>query len=141
ILGVYRDVDPIPTKPLTAVLTELAREPVTSRLHLSGLEEREVARLVELASGSVPADALVGAITEETEGNPLFVGEIVRLLVAEGDITSVEVSPLAIPQSVRDVIGRRLRHLSQECNRVLLIASVLGREFAPDALARMAGVE
>jgi predicted ATPase len=45
-----------------------------------------------------------------------------------------------IPQSVRDVIARRLRHLSQECNRVLVLASVLGREFALDALARVGGV-
>ena len=45
-----------------------------------------------------------------------------------------------IPQSVRDVIARRLRHLSEECNRVLVLASVLGREFALEALARLAGV-
>ena len=45
-----------------------------------------------------------------------------------------------IPQSVRDVIARRLRHLSEECNRVLVLASVLGREFSLEALARLAGV-
>ena len=44
-------------------------------------------------------------------------------------------SQLSIPQSVRDVIVRRLRHLSEECNRVLVLASVLGREFAVDVLA------
>jgi tetratricopeptide (TPR) repeat protein len=48
--------------------------------------------------------------------------------------------PLAIPQSVREVIGRRLRHLSDECNRVLALASVLGREFDLDALARVSGL-
>jgi tetratricopeptide (TPR) repeat protein len=36
---------------------------------------------------------------------------------------------------VRDVIARRLTHLSPECNRVLVLASVLGREFALSALA------
>ena len=38
------------------------------------------------------------------------------------------------------MIARRLTHLSDECNRVLVLASVLGREFALDALARMGGV-
>ena len=43
-----------------------------------------------------------------------------------------------IPQSVRDVIARRLAHLSEDCNRVLVLASVLGREFAVRTLARTA---
>ena len=49
------------------------------------------------------------ALHEETEGNPLFVGEIVRLLAVEGvrSESTAEVR-LAIPQSVRDVIARRL---------------------------------
>jgi hypothetical protein len=81
----------------------------------------------------------VAAIHEETEGNPLFVGEIVRLLTTEGGIAEAA-WPSTIPQSVRDVIARRLRHLSPQCNRVLVLASVLGREFALEALARMAGL-
>jgi tetratricopeptide (TPR) repeat protein len=39
------------------------------------------------------------------------------------------------------VIGRRLRHLSGECNRLLTLASVLGREFDLDALAGVSGLE
>jgi tetratricopeptide (TPR) repeat protein len=41
---------------------------------------------------------------------------------------------------VRDVIARRLRHLSQESNRLLVLASVLGREFALEVLARLGRV-
>jgi tetratricopeptide (TPR) repeat protein len=47
---------------------------------------------------------------------------------------------VAIPQNVRDVIARRLTHLSEDCNRVLVLASVLGREFALPPLARLSGV-
>ena len=36
---------------------------------------------------------------------------------------------MTIPQGVREVVGRRLDHLSDECNRVLTIGSVIGREF------------
>ena len=35
------------------------------------------------------------------------------------------------------MIRSRLRRLSEQCQEVLLLASVLGREFALDALARM----
>jgi DNA-binding SARP family transcriptional activator/tetratricopeptide (TPR) repeat protein len=141
VVGAYRDVDPSPTDPLTVAVTELVREPVTRSVALGGLGERDVARFIELTSGETPSEELVVSVHAETEGNPLFVGEIVRLLAAEGGLDDAAAPPrLAIPQSVRDVIARRLRHLSQECNRVLVLASVLGREFVLDALARVGGV-
>jgi DNA-binding SARP family transcriptional activator len=141
LLAAYRDVDPIPGRPLTETLAEVAREPVTRRVSLGGLSEREVAQYVELTASQIASTPLVAAVHQETEGNPLFVGEIVRLLAVEGvGSESTAEACLAIPQSVRDVIARRLTHLSHECNRLLVLAAVIGREFALDALARMAGV-
>ena len=35
------------------------------------------------------------------------------------------------------MIGSRIRRLSEQCQEALLLASVLGREFALDALERM----
>jgi DNA-binding SARP family transcriptional activator len=136
LLGAYRDVDPLPRQPLTEMLAEVGREPGTRRVPLGRLSEREVAEYVDLTAPAIASADLVATLSEETEGNPLFVGEIVRLLSVEG----VRSEGLAIPQSIRDVIARRLTHLSDECNRVLVLASVLGREFALDALDRLAGV-
>jgi DNA-binding SARP family transcriptional activator len=141
LLGAYRDVDPIPGQPLTEMLAEVAREPVTRRLPLGGLSERDVAQYVELTASEIASSELAAGLHAETEGNPLFVGEIVRLLAVEGaSAESTAEVRLAIPQSVRDVIARRLSHLSEECHRVLVLASVIGREFAVDALARVGGV-
>ena len=42
---------------------------------------------------------------------------------------------------MREAIGRRLRHLSDGCNELLTLASVLGREFDLEALARVSGLE
>jgi DNA-binding SARP family transcriptional activator len=141
IVGAYRDVDPTLADPLTTTHTELAREPVTRTLALAGLGEADVARLIEFAAPGAPAGELGAVVHAETEGNPLFVGEVVRLLAAEGRLDEPATAPLAIPQSVREVIGRRLRHLSDECNRLLTFASVLGREFDLDALAGVSGLE
>jgi len=141
ILGTYRDVDPLPGQPLTATLAEVTREPGTRRLSLAGLSEQDVADYIDLTASEIASPELVAALHEETDGNPLFVGEIVRLLAVEGvQSDSGAELRLVIPESVREVIGRRLGHLSDECNRVLVLASVLGREFALDALAHMAGV-
>jgi len=141
IVGAYRDIDPTLADPLTTTLTELAREPVTRTLGLAGLGEADVAHFIELAAPGAPAADLGRAVHAETDGNPLFVGETVRLLAAERRLEKPATAPLVIPQSVREVISRRLRRLSDECNRLLTLASVLGREFDLDALARVSGLE
>ncbi|MGH3028758.1 MAG: ATP-binding protein, partial [Gaiellaceae bacterium] len=141
LVAAYRDVDPTLTDPLTTALTELAREPATRTLSLGGLEQANVARFIELASGEAPNQELVATVHEETEGNPLFVGEIVRLLLTEGRLDASAAGEFALPQSVKDVIGRRLRHLSTDCNRILALASVLGREFDLRVLAKVGAVD
>ena len=94
----------------------------------------------------------------QTEGNPLFVTEVVRLLAQEGQLTARPARPsrpagigepvegraaereswtVRIPEGVREVIGRRLNRLSQRCNQTLTIASVIGREFGLDQLDRL----
>ena len=141
IVGAYRDIDPALADPLTTTLMELAREPVTRRLALAGLDEPDVARFLELAAPGASATDLARVVHAETEGNPLFVGEILRLLASEQRLDEPPTAPLAIPQSVREVIGRRLRHLSHRCNELLVLASVLGREFDLDALTRISGLD
>lgn len=128
VLAIYRDPELAPDHPVAARLTELTRN-ATQFLRLRGLPETEVARFIEATQELEPSVGLATAIHRKTEGNPLFVGEILRLLAAEGR--------LEIPASVREVIARRLRYLSDDCKRVLTLASVLGREFDLDALARV----
>lgn len=141
LLGAYRDVDPLPGQPLNEMLAEVVREPATRRLSLGGLSEREVVEYVELTAAAIGSSALARALHQETHGNPLFVGEIVRLISVEGVSCGFTASGhLVIPQSVRDVIARRLAHLSAECSRLLALASVIGREFTLAGLARLGHV-
>ena len=91
-------------------------------------------RFIEVAAGVDPPAGLAEAVHTQTEGNPLFVTEVVRLLVQEGELTSERTGnrdswTVRIPEGVREVIGRRLNRLSQRCNETLTIASVIGREF------------
>ncbi len=140
LVGAYRDVDVPPGDALASTVRELARQRVTRRLHIGGLAERDVARFIELSAGIAPPAGVVAAVYEETEGNPLFVGEVVRLLADEGRLETVASEPswhLRIPQSARAVIERRLERLSDECKDVLTLASVVGREFGLEALRRL----
>jgi DNA-binding SARP family transcriptional activator len=138
-VAAYRDVELEPEDPLSSTLTELARH-ATSRLQLTGLDKDDVGRFIEVAQGVEPPQGLLWAIHSQTEGNPLFVGEILRLLAAEGRLNDAVEAPgrrLVIPPTVREVIGRRLRRLSDDCRGVLTLASVLGREFDLEALVRV----
>ena len=117
IVGACRDVDPTPADALKRALAELAREPVTLTVPLAGLAEEDVARFIALAAPAAGSGELGAAVYAETEGNPLFVGEIVRLLGREGQLAESGSAPLAIPHSVRETIGRRLRHLSDDEQR------------------------
>jgi DNA-binding SARP family transcriptional activator/tetratricopeptide (TPR) repeat protein len=139
VLGAFRDVDPVPNPALGAMLGAVTREPVTRRLPLAGLSAPDVARYVEQSASEIASPELIAALYEETEGNPLFLGETVRLLLLEGIQPGPGGARRAIPPSIRDVIERRLAHLSEECNHLLVRASVLGRDFALDTLARVAG--
>jgi DNA-binding SARP family transcriptional activator/tetratricopeptide (TPR) repeat protein len=140
LVAVYRDVAPIPGQTLMETLAAVIAEPVTRRLTLDGLSAAEVGEYVEATASEIASAELVEALHAETEGNPLFFGEMVRLLRVEGvSAESTTDVRLGIPQSIRDVIARRLSHLSEECNRILVLASVIGREFGLEALARMGG--
>jgi hypothetical protein len=143
ILGTYRDVELGRQHPLEQTLGELARLPHCDRVLLRGLARDDVRRFLELTAGRTPPPGLVDAVERETEGNPFFVHEVVRLLQAEGrleradDVASWSVE---IPQGVRQVIGRRLSALSEACNALLASASVIGREFDLDVLSRVSEV-
>jgi eukaryotic-like serine/threonine-protein kinase len=140
VVGAYRDVDPVPSASLTSVLAELSREPNVLRITLGGLDTDAVGELVERVASQLASVALTEALALRTEGNPLFVSETLRLLALEHDVTEPSAAGLAIPPSLRDVITRRLGHLSDDCAVLLPAAAVLGREFAVDTLAWMEGV-
>ena len=139
VVGCYRDVELSRQHPLSDTLAQLSREQAFQRHLLRGLSQDETGRLVEETAGIRPNQPLVENVFAHTEGNPYFLTEVVRLLAQQGELGEAEAGgpqPLRIPERVREVIGRRLNRLSQQCNRVLATASIIGREFGLDQLAR-----
>jgi tetratricopeptide (TPR) repeat protein len=140
VLGCYRDADLQRQGPLSAAVVQLGRTSVTRRLDLRGLEEGDVAEFIRRTTGSDPPDRLVAGVHEETEGNPLFLVEMVRLLEHEGGMGAHQAAGRRIlPEGIREVIGRRLAHLPDQTAEVLGLAAVLGREFDVETLSVLAG--
>ena len=144
VVGTYRDVELTPEHPLTTAIAELAREPVARVLELGGLPADAVGEYLRSTTSLSPRDTVVAAVWRATNGNPLFVGEAVRLLTAEGrltdeaDLTALHV---AVPQGVRAVIARRIGHLGDETARALGLGAALGPEFSVDVLLRIGDFE
>lgn len=143
VLATYRDTDVSPDHPLTPTLTELGREPAVRRLMLDGLTLESVAGFVEAVAGREPAPELVEALYRETEGNPLFVSEVVRMLAGEGRLDAPpDTAPWTslIPPGIREVIDRRLNRLSERCLLVLTRGSAVGRDFSIEVVQRLDGM-
>src|SRR5918996_109884 len=138
ILAAYRDVDPLIHGELSRTIADAIRVPRTSTIALAGLDAAGVETFIREATGVDAAPSGVAAVHQETEGDPLFVGEVARLLAHEGTLLSpAQFQRISIPQSVSEVIRRRLEHLSDSCRRILVLASVIGREFDLDTLSRV----
>jgi hypothetical protein len=149
IIGTYRDTELSRKHPLTAVLADLRREAGIERIALRGLDENGVVGFVTAVAGHALDEshlALARLIGRDTEGSPLFISEILRNLTESGAITREgerwmirgDIRNLGIPEGVKDAIGRRLSRLSNETNKILSLASVIGREFDLTLLTRIA---
>jgi DNA-binding CsgD family transcriptional regulator/tetratricopeptide (TPR) repeat protein len=144
VVGTYRDVEVDRAHPLSGALAALRRAAPFDRVALRGLDAGDVQQMMERFTGRELSRNLAGAVHHQTEGNPLFVQEVLRYLLDEGSIGQAgeaDVAAAGIPEGLRDVIGRRLSRLSPDCNRVLAVAAVIGREFDLAILEAVAGVE
>jgi tetratricopeptide (TPR) repeat protein len=140
VVATYRDIELTPEHPLTSAITDMAREPYTRILALGGLDADAVGRLIQDTAGMTPQDHLVTTIWRETTGNPLFVGEAIRLLSAEGRLADVaERSSLrvSIPAGVRAVIARRIGYVPDAMAQALRLGAALGPEFSVEVLRRI----
>ena len=148
IVGNYRDVEVDRTHPLSATLADLRRLTGFGSARLRGLSIDEVQRMINTLTSQEIRPALAEAVHRQTEGNPLFIQEVLRYLVEEGLVERQDgrwrpaggaVLEMNIPEGLRDVIGKRLSRLSESANRTLAVAAVIGREFRLDLLLKVTG--
>ena len=152
IVGTYRDTDLQRGDPLAEMLADFRRVERVERVSLHGLTTDDVVDFFEWTSGQKQGRRgrdLARVVRDETEGNPFFIGEVLRHLAETGVLYeqdgrwSDRRSPpivIGLPEGVREVVGRRLGRLSPEANELLRIASVIGREFDLDVLAPASGL-
>ncbi len=149
LVGTYR-VDEIHRRhPLRAVLSNLSAARLISKLDLAPLDRTATARVVRETlrlPRDIPA-TFRDALYERCEGNPFFIEETLEAMKARGMLRyrdgiwlGAEESALALPESIRDALQRRLEQLPDESRRVLRVAAVIGQRFDFDLLMAIARV-
>ena len=118
------------------LMESLRREEAPTRIALHRLPDDDVRAVIEQWIGRYAPAPLVRLVVRHTEGNPLFVVELLKhledvgaLARADESVRSLTLADVGLPEGIRQLLGRRLERLSPTTRRVLTIAAVMGREF------------
>ena len=110
------------------------------RLDLPGLDAAAVVSCVTAATGVEIPSEVAAELVARTDGNPFFVTEMARLLVAEGALVRPDAPAWSsVPGGVRDVVRQRLAQLPAATSGILAVAAVAGRSFELAAVEQAAG--
>ncbi len=154
IIVTYRPSDMLLQRhPFLQIKPELQARGLCRELLLDFLSREEIDRYLalEFPEHRFPDD-LPALIHARTEGNPLFLADLVRYLrdrkvIAKngaqqwylaGSLTEIEQD---LPESVRGMIERKIAQLEPEDRRLLIAASVQGSEFDSTVIARATGAD
>jgi class 3 adenylate cyclase len=152
VLAAFRDTALPQATALREALGMFRRHGGVERLDLQGFDRAGVVSCMEALAGyTLVGDEmqLADAVYRETDGNPFYVVEMLRHLrdteaifqdssgrwVSKGPFATI-----ALPDSIRDVIGGRVVHLGTSVERMLDLAAVIGRDFDAELLGRALSV-
>jgi DNA-binding CsgD family transcriptional regulator len=135
IVGTYRDAEASGKSALRVTLGGLKRDPDVQHVHLTGLSQHAIGEVAaRLCDISLSEEAL-RVIYQQTDGNPLFAIELIKVLIDESAGAEIAATHARIPAGVHETIGRRLVRLPERCNELLCIAAVHGRQFTAREIA------
>lgn len=145
LLATVRSEETQPEHPLMSFLGTLQREGLLTEIALGPLNTTETTALAERIAGHQLDPALANDLYQETEGNPLFVVEMMRAGTLEQHVANMPHSLLThptsqLPPTVQTVLTARLAQLSPLARELASLAAVIGQEFSFAVLARASSI-
>jgi DNA-binding CsgD family transcriptional regulator/tetratricopeptide (TPR) repeat protein len=145
LLATFRDSEADLPDALAETLADLRRSEDVVRMRLVGLSGDDVTEFVRRAAGGAMGAGvaeLAQAISDLTDGNAFLVCELWRALVDTNIVEIVDgalrlsrpLADLGTPESVREVVSRRLARLRPATSDLLELAATAGTEFELDTL-------
>ncbi len=149
LIGTYRPVDVrVSEHPMRSVQQELQLHDLCEELALNSLSQTAIREYLavrfpdqvsRVSQGS--SAALAERMYQRTDGNPLFLVNIVDMLVRQGrlsqelEVAGQESAPIGVPENLRRFIEREVEQLAEVEQQVLETTSVAGAEFSVAAVA------
>jgi predicted ATPase len=149
LLAAYRADEIAPDQPLARLAPLLVREAHAERLDLRPLGEAAIGALVAARYTLADADRarLVRYLVGRTEGNALFLSELLHTLEGEGALRREgerwalgDLGQVPVPTLLRQVIEGRTARLDPETRRLLAVAAAIGQEVSLDVWAAVGEV-
>jgi tetratricopeptide (TPR) repeat protein len=126
------------------MLERLARAGAARSVPVPGLDENDLHGLLEGLGVERPANQLIHLVHGATEGNPLFVREVVQHLSSRGEIERrggfavAQAASLQIPPTAATAIAARVHALPDPTRRLLALGALVGDRFELTLLAALA---
>jgi signal transduction histidine kinase len=136
IVGTFREMEARLSPDVSDPLAKLARNART--YPLQRLDKEQVAELVASSASIGGSDPLVDRVFRATEGNPLFVDEVLCLVELDAG-SARDASELPIPDGVRGAIREHLLRLSEQARATLEVGAVSGRRFSQSVVSAVSG--
>jgi len=132
----YRDDEGHPG--LLHWLAQLERERLAQELTLQKLTQNDVEAMLNAIFQkrySIHRD-LFDTLYTLTEGNPFFLEEILKSLIASGELTFTNdkwvgrpLHELHLPRNIQDAVQQRIERLNEDSKQILTLAAVAGQRF------------
>lgn len=152
VIFAYRDGEVESTHPLLSAMTKLENQGIrVTRIHLQTLSLKDVTQFVADTLGCQfsQIQPLAKLLFDKTQGNPLFLSQLLKSLYGEGllrfeaesDRWTWDISELIhkkISANVADLIVGKLRNLPSSTQEILQLAACIGNKFDLQTLAAIA---
>ncbi len=152
IVGTVRAEEMLPGHALVAILRTWQPEGLVIELTLEPLSASETISLAEQVAGHSLDAAGIDTLHHETEGNPLFVIELVHAGTLDQQrrvrpeqagrdqpLPVLAQTASTLPPTIHSILAARLAQLSGEARELASLAAVIGREFSFPVLSRVSG--
>jgi predicted ATPase len=148
ICGTYRpeELDDLKDKnihPLKEAILRMSSQKLFNSMELNRLSVQDVNKMLtsRFTHSKLPREFLM-QLYKETEGNPFFIEELVRVFEEEGIIYYKEgiwhikkISEVNIPSTIKDLVELRIKRLDKDSMETIKQAAVMGREFDFEVLS------
>jgi tetratricopeptide (TPR) repeat protein len=129
--------------PLVTALKRMKNEGLYDEMSLNRLDANDTRGVIySIFTEAEFPESFIELVYDESEGNPLFIIEMLKLLSKMEVLTRAEhgwklsskVSRIEVPSKVNDVIMNRLDSMSREERNIVEVASIEGQRFGSDTL-------